>query len=121
MDFGFSVIRYGSSCLESTKLAGLANELDPITFRTGFFSSSSSSSSKPLQISYVELTRGNNPKSGEILTRPAVGNEKDLALRRRGQRSIGYGNEIIAVDVKERSAPSDPMARNPDRFNELKR
>lgn len=119
------MIKYGSSCLESTRLMGLANEVDPINLNPfSFISSSSSASStnnskKNQQISYVELSRGSN---GLINKRLAVGDEmkKIERMSERG-RSGGDGlrNEIIAVDVRDREKVNDPMVRDPDKFNEL--
>lgn len=110
-DWALAMIKYGSSCLESTRLMGLANEVDSINLTSSF--------SKNQQISYVELSRGS---TGEISKRLAVGDELKKMERMNERGSMGgdgLRNEIIAVDVRDREKVNDPMVRDPDKFNEL--
>lgn len=102
--------RYGTSTLESTRLTGLSNEVDPIL-------RASLASISPLLASpttpegpHVVLSRG---KFACLHAGAGQSGSKDPGG--------GLGNEIRQVEAREREPPVDPMARHPDRFWELVR
>ena len=97
--------RFGTSTLESTRLIGLSNEVDPVI------------RSHVVRLGAWAGMVVDEPESGQrvALARGRVDLEGDSGEKR------GLANEIRQVDARERDPPVDPMARHPDQFKETYR
>ncbi|ORY77657.1 hypothetical protein BCR35DRAFT_305441 [Leucosporidium creatinivorum] len=115
-DFAIAAIRYGTACLESTRLAGLANEVSPLRILAP----------APLALlnlqlpppaaerepeAYVELGRGVG--AGEVRWRGKV---------ERQEREVGgLAREVKTVEAGQRDMPGEAEEREPVRGGEILR
>lgn len=97
--------RYGAACLESTRLAGLANEVDPISAGPLALSSGA-------HVSFVELSRG--ATSGEVGVRKAAGEEV-----RKGGKGEGLKREVGVVEAVRREEQGERDTRREDKLWEM--
>lgn len=102
------------SCLETSRLSALSNEVDPIAAR--YLSYVPFASESRERIPAVKLSRGARV---EIAERELEESEMVRLGGRQHGHGQGLGREIFAVDAVVRERPPDAMLRHPDRNNTI--
>ncbi|KAM0756102.1 hypothetical protein T439DRAFT_320792 [Meredithblackwellia eburnea MCA 4105] len=139
-DYAVAVIKYGTSTLESSRMTGLSNEVDPIIRSTlerfqaalplpldeiNAISNGGATPPTPVNpnMQTVLISRGGHPvtvtspeeENGSILG-AGVGPSTSYGSSSSSKTKVGLNNEIRQINPMEPPKPLDPLARHPDRF-----